>query len=403
MNSFHAQGYNESGYVKVYAMDDPDNDNFYPGKDLTSLKKRFKEAFYPDNDPDHNCYIEMHIEDKKKDTEYRDTITPEPEHLHFYSIVGIDKKDKATAYHEDGFKHPLDTAQLIGIKAFAPKMHILGIEEYNGLTAPYPHCWVAAGKIEEDVCTGFGFRLPPVKEEGYKIPPNVTIRIKLTPKDEKKEPIAFDVPLTGDEGKIMTTIELSKKINEARQKAGLGLFDFHTMDDTFKTTLRFGPDSPRETLHYVSIICGDKFKKLEFIGLSETAVNLIKSLRLDRKFPVPANERKELVAVHEVGHALYNAACEFGSALDKPPLALKNKDLTDWFLRWDNYIKTLKKLKQRYHYNRLSISTSSASMPGYITIPKFSPLICRDFRCSIFRFYRRDISEEEPNGSPSGD
>ena len=59
-----------------------------------------------------------------------------------------------------------------------------------------------------------------------------------------------------------------------------------------------------------------------------------------------------------------------------------------------------------YHFRRVSDNTQSASFGGKerVTVGnKFSPLICRDFRCSIFRFFNNDPNKEKPDGSPSGD
>jgi len=52
-----------------------------------------------------------------------------------------------------------------------------------------------------------------------------------------------------------------------------------------------------------------------------------------------------------------------------------------------------------YHFKRVSDNTQSASFGGKkrVTVGyKFAPLICRDFRCSIFRYF-------EPDGSANSD
>jgi len=368
--------------VKVYAMDDPDNDNFYPGKDLASLKNRFKEAFYPDNDPDHNCYIEMHLEDKKMDAPYAVFEDyPDIGVTHEYTVK-IDE-DKEQAYHKAEWSHPPDTAQLIGVcfwKENGPP----------GFMLPYPHAFVFEKAIRgiKRLCV-----TTPLVKENYDISPKDELIIELKDdKGVKKITVKvkdYDKP---PDGKISPN-DLKKSINEAAEAAGIPNSDLEAKTKTKGVLTKWAGDDKKdiEAWHFVVI----EFNSRYSIRFS-SAQNIVDKLTLPKEFIEKEeliNIIKEEAAIHEVGFILYNAAGELGLKLDRGRTL---RQLGEFVLK-------VQRLDERYEAMRISENTQSVSRDRGYGFSKFSPLICRDFRCSIFRNFKPDASEDMFDGSPSGD
>jgi len=375
--------------VKVYAMKGNNGKCFYPGipcdpnnadavkASLKSLQDRFKQAFCPDNDPDHNCYIEIELKNENLNTKYIEVV----EEFHQYTA-------KETKYHKkgvSGLEHPYDTVQLLGVHRIK-KGHL-------GVTSPDPHCWVSTYGIKSIREVGFAVTLPPVRK-CYKIPPKTTIVIKLTDKEGKTKDFTVGLNLT-DKGKELTPEQVEKAIKDAMkdvlEDSEGKTFEIYVKEENIHSDF-YPPPIVKKwyTRKYVVIIvyCR-KYKKMELTG-KDGAEKLLKEWEVYGKHPLSINTEKELTAVHEVGHALYNAGGKYGLKFSKETYT----------------VLVALQLSMDYHFGRVSDNTQSVSSGGGEKTSvgnRFSPLICRDFRCSIFRFFNNDPSKEEYDGSPSGD
>ena len=389
--------------VKVYAMakeEDGKKIVFYPGKDLTSLQNRFKDAFYPDNDPDHNCYIEIHLEqptdwqvELRKVTHRR--AVGEVENVHTYTV-------EKTNYHQAPLTHPLNTAQLIGARfrvntSVSPPRYERG---KLGCVVPFPHSWVFHGNV-----ASWGFRrfcFPPITfSYGDSLP--MSFRMYILRRDGSEERRLM----------FINDVDRSGHIDpwEMRDSLEEGLRDVEGISVSSRVQIewvskRFSSDPEVEKYPRWFVYFDYDLERIVAVRFenSYACPPVVERLDLPTKYPIDPEAKnvleeavsvmKERVSIHEIGHILYNAGGMFGHTLPS------------YILNPSKYGKIIKNLSRAYHDWRCSDGTRSVSNTGYkigTDFFKFSPLIARDFRCSINRYFRSDKDSQICDGSPIGD
>ena len=329
--------------VAVYAMRKQQGAGFYfPGKDFDSLRTALKRAFGDVTDPDRNCYIEVKAEPDwgvpgKWLTEYVDKVND----LHEYAL-------RKTNYHLDGGEHPVYSAQLLGIRDWTNRS-----PEELGLTVPFPHSWIACKSFEEgklEVTTPYADVFPYLIE-GMKFNLYVDINGNIQ---------RFEFKLRNVDGKPgISPNDLAAILNHPRVKP----YKVRLMEREL-IVWEAGEPQEKEVTWYRVVI-----KVKGRLCFQSDSPEVRRGLRLlgfpvaDRIKPnvwLDSKQVKTRVAVHEIGHAIYNrGAVRRSHALDR-------------------------NLKAWYHYIHSSYRVASISMVGGICGRKFSSLISREFRCSIF-------------------
>jgi len=346
--------------VAVYAMRKRQGAGYYfPGKDFDSLRTALKRAFGDVTngdvtDPDRNCYIEVEV---KKDrgvagqwlTEYEDKV----ENLHNYAL-------NKTNYHLDREgEHPLYSTQLTGILDAGERKEKLGI------TAPCPHSWLFLKDFGEEVVIrtpyvdyypdlwdGMTF-LMDIKRGGLQC----TVKIKVhadqqghvTPRELFN---AFSKPVLV-EG---TFLKYRCKVLEWEEEDA-------------PTVVIEGKQRLLNRCVQLVVTGAVKFRG------NDRVAKALKSLGFPVGRWLTLGVYKNSVALHEVGHALYD-----GGGLCKQDRAENaHSPLENW-----------------YHVYRCSYCFGSISARYGYTGDKFSPLLCRDFRCSVFAYF-------DPTGKAYGD
>jgi len=347
--------------VKVYAMDDPEDDNFFPGKDKSSLTDSLVKAFGDVNDPDRNCYIEMDviIEEKNLHTHYVETV----HNLHDYTL-------EHTCYHDDGEhdkdkvkgKHPLDTAQLCGI--WAMWVMIRRGERY-GATGPYPHSFLLNSEFAPGSRFDLSSVLVPYRNE-----------LRGGPYRGLRDGAEFTIEIR----KGNSTVKLEVTIIDFDGDNLISTKDFVLSLRTATTTWVGQPwEEAAVTDRILKEIEGRRWEAviIRFKGDSIYIKAEGKDAQALKRIGFPVNETidvgmfKNHTAVHEVGHNLYAYSKEGYNGVEVG-------------------IDGGAKICKNYHLQRTSYEEPSASLEAGSYWVKFAPLIARDFRCTIFRHYDKD-------------
>jgi len=342
--------------------------HYFPGKDFGSLSAALKHAFgdVTDGDvtdPDRNCYIEVKVEPDwgipgKWLTEYVDKVND----LHEYAL-------RKTNYHLDGGEHPLYSAQLTGIRDW------IGPGTGPGVTLPFPHSWLRVPYF----ATHRFWLTTPVTDAFPNLKPGMTFSVEMRSAGNHRAKAVFVIrDFDGVPG--ISVSDLYESLSRIVAVEGdRSLVNQIRVRMNRRNPVVFRLEEPGQPPRYVG---------WHYVGLGFPAGFRVKmeaepprqpggpskqeteTALKNLGYPVGQWYDKELhknrVAVHEVGHNFFNAG--------------RIKCSAGW----------TRSLEKAYHLEQNSYREPSLSTDLGFSSWRFSPLIAREYRCSIFSYFESD-------------